>query len=171
MTGSPTFVPYGSGARVPRSRRQARARTSGIRKCALVTGAAVAAGFGLAMTALPPLETPGRVAQVFVQSQFDHDWATSWALLCEATRAATDFTTYAEQSAYLTDYYVMPSDGGIEVEGVRAARGPDGPYLTVTLTITAAERDGEVSQTSGEMRLVEEGGELRVWLESASAGL
>jgi hypothetical protein len=171
MTGPSTFVPDGLGARMPGSRRRARAHMSGSRKCALVTGAAVAAGFELAMTALPPLKTPGRVAQVFVQSQFDHDWATSWALLCEATRAATDFTTYAEQSAYLTDYYVMPSDGDIEVEAVRAARGPDGPYLAVTLTITAAERGGGKSQPSGEMHLVEEGGELRVCLESASAGV
>jgi hypothetical protein len=161
MTGTSNFLPVGLGARPP-TQPPVRAHRGPVRKGAIITGSAVAAGFGLAMTTLPATPTPAAVAQAYIEARLDGNWATAWALLCRPSRGVTDFAGYAEQSAYLREHTAMPSDVDITVDDPRVERGPAGPYLAVAVTVSSAERHREDWQIGGDVPLVEEDGQLRV---------
>jgi len=60
---------------------------------AITTGACVAGAFGLAMQTLPPLQTPGRVAQTFVEARYAEDSPAAWDLIYAAPAATPTVVT------------------------------------------------------------------------------
>ncbi len=46
----------------------------------------MAGGFAIAMAALPPSDTPGRVAHTFIEARYEEDWPAAWDAMCSAGR-------------------------------------------------------------------------------------
>ena len=144
----------------------ARGHKVTVRTCAVVTGTAVAAGFGLAMATLSPLQTPHRVAESYMEALFDGDRAATWALLCSPAVERKDFQTFAEKRPNSDERPAMPAKVDVAVGGVRVVpvvRGSADPFLMVTVTITSDEQNGqEWEGYTDEVPVVEEDGAFRV---------
>ena len=79
--------------------------------------------------------------------------------MCRSSRSDWgDYATYAENAEYLFDYYSMPKDIDVSVDGFHGAVRPGGPAMSVALTLTSGER----WELGGDVDVVEEAGEFRV---------
>jgi hypothetical protein len=125
----------------------------------IVATAFVATGFAVATMALPPVATPANVARSYTELRYDRDWAAAWELTCRSSRADwDDFATYAENSEYVFDYYSMPQDIDVSIDGFHGAVRSRVPAMSVALTI-AADEDWDLN---GDLHVVEENGTFRV---------
>ena len=130
---------------------------------AIITSALVGAGAVVALATLPAVPTPGHVAEAYLEARFAHDWSHAWALVCASNRAALgDSSAYAENVTFIDDYYSMPSDVDVEIDGLRGAQGPYGSAAAVAITVTSGEPNRSNWESSGEVLVVEERGEFRV---------
>ena len=130
---------------------------------AIITSALVAAGAAAALATLPAVPTPGHVTEAYLEARFAHDWPDAWTLVCASNRAALgDSSAYAENVTFIDDYYSMPADVDVEIDGLRGAQGPGGRAAAVAIRVTSGERNRENWESSGEVLVVEEGGEFRV---------
>ena len=157
MTSPPPFVV----AALPRKRSRA------VWVGSIITSVFVTAGAALATWTLPAVPTPGNVARAFLEADNAHDWPTIWALMCSRTRSEIgDYSAFTQGLAYL-DYYddgYSESDPviTIEIDDVRGVRAPSGPAVAVAVTMSSGERNSPSWESSGELLVVEEDGELRV---------
>jgi hypothetical protein len=121
----------------------------------------------LATWTLPAVPTPGNVARAFLEADNAHDWPKTWALMCSQTRSEIgDYSAFTQGLAYL-DYYddeYSESDPviTIEIDDLRDVRAPSGPAVSVAVTMSSGERNRPSWESSGELLVVEEDGELRV---------
>jgi len=100
-----------------------RARERSVRTGALVTSVCVAGGFAIAMAALPPSDTPGRVAHIFIEARYEEDWPTAWDAMCSAGRDLyRSYGDFTEWLAYVNDYYMHPTDVDVVPAGPSASR-------------------------------------------------
>jgi hypothetical protein len=167
MTGAPQVAPdvISSGplrqAHVPGSRAVLRE--------AVVTSAAHAAGFALALATLPPAPTPRGVAEAFVAARFDEDWAEAWASLCSRDQSSVGYEAFAERAARRHDLGVPPSEVEFVLGDTRLAREPADPQFTVPLTLTIREESGSrVVDTA--IPLATEDGAVRVCFSAVDHG-
>jgi hypothetical protein len=149
----------------------ARPRRRAVPKHALIAGAAVAAGFGLAMAALPPFGTPQNVAKAYVQARFDDDPSAAWAVMCQPFQEAISYTSFEETVIGVNEYYFMPSDVDIAIDDVRGIDEPSGPAVRVGVTVTSDERNREDWALPIDLVLVEEGGAFRVCYPPGANGV
>jgi hypothetical protein len=114
------------------------------------------------MTALPPLQTPARVAQTFVEARYAENWPAAWDLACRAGRDLHgSYTAFAEDLAYLNDYSMTPTDVDVEIEGLERVDEPGAHGVSVAFRATSGERpDGWAER--GEIFVIQEDGGLRV---------
>ena len=129
-------------------------------RAAVVTGAAVAAGFALATFLIGP-HTPRQVAASYLEARFDQEWAAAWALTCESERESTDFAAFAEEAAVVHEYFFFPSEVDISVGDIRLARYGSHGYVEVPAKATSDEVFREAA-FDGDVPLVLEDGEFRV---------
>ena len=136
-----------------------RDRKRSFRKCTVRLVLFVAGGAALAAWTLPPAPTPVNIARSYAEVRYDRDWAAAWELMCRSSRSDWgNYATYARNSEYVFDYYFMPEDIDVSVDGFRGAVRPGGPAMSVAITLTAGER----WETGGELDVVVEDGEFRV---------
>lgn len=129
-------------------------------RAAVVTGAAVAAGFALANILIGP-QTPRQVAASYLEARFDQDWAAAWALTCDSERRSTDFAAFAEEAAFVHEYLFLPSEVDISVGDLRLARYGSRGYVEVPAKAISDEVLREAA-FDGDVPLVLEDGEFRV---------
>jgi hypothetical protein len=138
---------------------------------AITTVACVAGAFGLAMQTLPPLQTPGRVAQTFVEARYAEDSPAAWDLICRAGRDAHGgYTAFTERLAYMNEYYMTPSYVNVEIEGLKSVSEPGAHGFSVAYRVTSDERPAGWAER-GEALVIQEDGELRVCIADRSPEL
>jgi hypothetical protein len=156
------FLDTHPSSRKPAAHSGVRRRWTRSGKEAALTTAAVAVGLAIVTTALPPPKTPGNVASAFLEAWFRTEGSPARILLCESNRAVTDSTFISTHLVDPNQHYVFPHLVEVHVDEVRAARGSEGPFLTVTVTATSRGRSWEGWTFPAEVPLVREDGELRV---------
>ncbi|MCW2699758.1 MAG: hypothetical protein JWQ45_1293 [Blastococcus sp.] len=154
----------------PRRPPRPPTRSGAIRSDATVVAAAVAAGFALTVTTVPTAPTPQRVAESFVRALFDEDWTAARQVLCQSDRDRLDYPTFARRLVALNGDSPMPSDVDLELNDVRAGRGPDDPQIRVRITATSDERHREDWALTGDVPLLLEDGAVRVCFTAVTGG-
>jgi hypothetical protein len=130
-----------------------------IRTALLLTGAWLAAGAALALTAQPSPRPPDQVAQAFVEGVYSGDLPAAWGHLCEPIRANHTYAEFAERMGDVREHAFWLADPDVTVSDVRRSRGPDGSAFTVTLAVSSQEWSG--AGFDSELLVVEEDGGFR----------
>jgi hypothetical protein len=134
-----------------------------VRTGALITGACVVGGFAIAISALPPPQAPGRVAESFIQSVYFENWPAAWDALCRAGRGIHGtYTSFTETRADSIEYHMTPSDVHVEIEDTEVVREPGTRGFSVSFRVTADRRNGEDWDARGAALVIREDGDLRV---------
>ena len=168
MTGTPSVIPEVISSGPPRQPRSA-SRLRAVVGEAVVTSAAVACGFALALATLPVAPTPQRVAEAFVQARFDENWARAWALLCSRDQDWVDYENFAVRAERRLELGPPPHDVDVALGETRPARGPSDPQFTVPLTLKLHE-GSEERVIDSSIPLVAEGGTVRVCFSAVGRG-
>ena len=146
-----------------------RERARSINRCAVATLAFVVLGTAAALFAMPPVPTPGNVAKAFVEARYDRNWSAAWELLCRPARDVVgDHTFYSERSDYVFEYLSMPEDVEVSTGHLYRTEWHGKPAVAVPIWITA--ENPENWETGGDLRLVEEDGQLRVCDQGSTSG-
>jgi hypothetical protein len=134
----------------------------------VLTGTVVAMGAAVATWTLPDVATPDNVVRTFFEARDAHDWAKTWALTCQQTRSEIGgHAEYLAGLAYLDRYHDEYSDSytdyddNLEIDDVRAFKGPSGPSASVSITWTS-DMGNFHWEGSKDVLVVKESGELHV---------
>ena len=130
----------------------------------------MAAGFALAVTTVPGMPSPQRVAATFAQALFDDDWTAAWTVLCRADRDRLDRDAFARALLALSGGSSLPSDVDLEVDDPRPARGLPGAQATVKITATSGDLNRRDWAITGDVPVRVENGAVRVCFTSGTAG-
>jgi hypothetical protein len=163
-------VPNGIGTE-PTSQRPAQAHLRCVLTCALITSACTVAGLGLALSTLPPLQTPSQVATAYIEARLDQDWTTTRELVCGPALKANGFHAYTDEMTHLDESFPLPPDVNVALGTARVERGLTRPLISISVTLTSDAAGFKGWTQGGYLALVEEDGNLRVCSESASLGL
>jgi hypothetical protein len=136
--------------------------TDPVTRAALITGAWVAGGLAVATATLPPLETPGRAAQTFIEARYAEDWPVAWNATCHVARNALGgYTAFTERLTSLNENSMYPSDVDVDIEDTEVVREPGARGFSVAWRATSDERSREWADR-GEGLVIREDGEFRV---------